>query len=461
MPSTEWNQMINELGRKYGSLEEHPFLDEKMRRLLVERIPAYVTGNIPGTMPAAFKKLYLEELPKMEYRAGYAESHPQEALDLAASVLGLGTPFGPSGPDTLGMVKGFHGSPRRFTKFKNEAMGTGTGGQVFGWGHYVSESEKVGKYYYDLGVKAAEERPIKLRQQLADAKESLSEELSKNIPRNVEILETYIKKLEKAIAENELAPSLYEVEVLPDVPTGQENWLVWDKQITKEQAKAIQQGLAERGVKFSSPQRLARQGYFGKEIYEALSKEFMEMPGLQYSTPDEVTSKFLDSVGIPGIKYPVGSLNPRRVPKKTFDFHGLSPYEKETLVEQINKNLDARFTPEDIEKRLAEDKILYTRNPSEAYQIHQTFVNDAAKDLGWFKEPHNYVVFNPENIKIKKLRESYMTPEQRLERVKFLLLEGAEKGKLTKQQAYDLDAAYNANLITLEELKRALGSNKP
>jgi len=107
MPSTEWNQMINELGRKYGSLEEHPFLDEKIKRLLVERIPAYVTGNIPGTMPAAFKKLYLEELPKMEYRAGYAESHPQEALDLAASVLGLGTPFGPSGPDTLGLAKGF------------------------------------------------------------------------------------------------------------------------------------------------------------------------------------------------------------------------------------------------------------------------------------------------------------------------------------------------------------------
>ena len=95
---------LRDLSEEYGKTE--PIVSRKSLKALKE----YAKGEIPGTMPAEFKKLYLEELPKMMYRQGYAESHPQEALDLAASLLGVGGGFAPlegkGGEVVLGTIKG-------------------------------------------------------------------------------------------------------------------------------------------------------------------------------------------------------------------------------------------------------------------------------------------------------------------------------------------------------------------
>jgi hypothetical protein len=48
-------------------------------------------------------------------------------------------PFAPSGAGTLGTIKAWHGSPHKFTQFKDEAIGTGEGAQAFGMGHYSGE----------------------------------------------------------------------------------------------------------------------------------------------------------------------------------------------------------------------------------------------------------------------------------------------------------------------------------
>ena len=49
----------------------------------------------------------------------------------------------------MGEVDAFHGGGM-FRKFSDKYMKTGTGGHVFGWGHYVSEEKGVAKYYKDL-----------------------------------------------------------------------------------------------------------------------------------------------------------------------------------------------------------------------------------------------------------------------------------------------------------------------
>lgn len=41
----------------------------------------------------------------------------------------------------------FHGTPHDFDEFSTEAIGTGTGAQVFGWGMYFSDSQKVADDY--------------------------------------------------------------------------------------------------------------------------------------------------------------------------------------------------------------------------------------------------------------------------------------------------------------------------
>ena len=70
---------------------------------------------------------------------------------------------------TMGMInplqiRAFHGSPYRFQKFSNEAVGTGEGAQAFGYGHYLTESPEVAKYYataknpYEIGRASCRER---------------------------------------------------------------------------------------------------------------------------------------------------------------------------------------------------------------------------------------------------------------------------------------------------------------
>ena len=41
----------------------------------------------------------------------------------------------------------YHGSPYKFNKFENKAIGTGEGAQAFGYGHYLTESKAVAKSY--------------------------------------------------------------------------------------------------------------------------------------------------------------------------------------------------------------------------------------------------------------------------------------------------------------------------
>jgi len=43
----------------------------------------------------------------------------------------------------------FHGSPHKFTEFADKAIGSGEGAQLFGHGHYITDSPGVAKWYAD------------------------------------------------------------------------------------------------------------------------------------------------------------------------------------------------------------------------------------------------------------------------------------------------------------------------
>jgi len=45
------------------------------------------------------------------------------------------------------VVRTYHGSGAKFEKFENEFMSSGSGGQAFGYGHYVAQSKKEAEFY--------------------------------------------------------------------------------------------------------------------------------------------------------------------------------------------------------------------------------------------------------------------------------------------------------------------------
>lgn len=46
-------------------------------------------------------------------------------------------------------LRAWHGSPHDFDEFKDEAIGSGEGAQVYGHGHYVAEQPEVARSYRD------------------------------------------------------------------------------------------------------------------------------------------------------------------------------------------------------------------------------------------------------------------------------------------------------------------------
>lgn len=101
--------------------------------------------------PATTAMLEGSPLLKSHYdpsRSLAANALDPEGLSQAMSI-GLG--LGP------GAIRAFHGTPHVFQAepgaplgaFKDEAIGSGEGAQVYGWGHYVAGNEKVAKRYQE------------------------------------------------------------------------------------------------------------------------------------------------------------------------------------------------------------------------------------------------------------------------------------------------------------------------
>lgn len=208
-------------------------------------------------------------------------------------------------------LKVYHGSGADFTEFDFDHMGEGAGSQVFGWGGYVTSSQKIGKSYATLmdndpskayyriqrsnGTRFAKKYPTLESFLHGDKQIAMNDKFTEQ-----EKIDFYneMKKLAEPYH------NLYEVDIPEDNGS---NYLDWDKPLRKEQQDAIREGLEHIGVDIkkleSKGQSLERTG---ENVYN--STLYIGLTGTEYDLPEKTKgiSKFLSSVGFTGIKYKAG-----------------------------------------------------------------------------------------------------------------------------------------------------------
>lgn len=218
-------------------------------------------------------------------------------------------------------LKVYHGSGADFTEFDFDHMGEGAGSQVFGWGGYVTSSEKIGKSYANLvdanapyqdveyvGNNAHEYTDIVAglfnggQRDYDDVKEFLQNGYNsdKDNARKKQMLEWFEStKPSDWKSVNDGKRNLYEVDIPDDNGS---NYLDWENPLNEEQINAIRDALAKNGVDVSSwENRGFKLDLPFKDVYAAV------LPMMMRCEPKEV-SKFLSSLGFTGIKYPAGTI---------------------------------------------------------------------------------------------------------------------------------------------------------
>ena len=226
----------------------------------------------------------------------------------------------------------YHGSGASFDRFDHSFMGTGEGAQAYGWGTYVTEVEGRSKSYAEKAADPAKKdylydeltklkniirhEPnlyIDNRSTISDLKKQIKEleEIQRNDPDfdfEIPRLKEYEKEWEhiEDLISKVSTRVLYTVEIPDD--TG-ENYLDWDKPITKKQIKRIQDYLSENYRKNKldnfnasiapstavNAEEIDKWSMRGKNIYKTLENLL---------GGDREASEALLQCGFTGIKYP-------------------------------------------------------------------------------------------------------------------------------------------------------------
>ena len=214
----------------------------------------------------------------------------------------------------------YHGSGAKFDKFDSAFMGTGEGAQAYGWGHYVTEVESIGKIYADAStminggsslferVIAYIKKRMRAGSSFEDARNTIVGKLESLFGRNAEKAEyastgETIERL-KNLSESDIPQSaLYTIDIPED--TG-ENYLSYDGRLSEDVVSPIADKLSKIGWKREDDGHLIRlkkggnvitlnSMATGADLYAELQEAFGS---------DKAASEFLGSIGYAGIKYP-------------------------------------------------------------------------------------------------------------------------------------------------------------
>lgn len=207
----------------------------------------------------------------------------------------------------------FHGSPYRFDRFTLEHIGTGEGAQAYGWGLYFAGKREVAEFYRKNLAETATADQLekyftvgKIVQGYAGKDKVISYNKNEGWNWSVTVVRvdengneirgerprthrTFPRKEEMAQAGFDLG-QLYEVSIPED-----DVLLHWDKPLSEQPQKvqeSLKSALGQRYLGSMEGARLYKfemQGFLGDELGIA-------------RTP-EAASKFLNSIGIKGIKY--------------------------------------------------------------------------------------------------------------------------------------------------------------
>lgn len=89
----------------------------------------------PQAQPHGLRRFIMEPKTLENLQQGGEESM-NLAMDITQPLGGVAS-----------QIKAFHGSPHKFKKFTTKKMGTGEGGQAFGWGLYFTDQKDIAKTY--------------------------------------------------------------------------------------------------------------------------------------------------------------------------------------------------------------------------------------------------------------------------------------------------------------------------
>uniref|UniRef100_A0A6M3L1T7 Putative structural protein n=1 Tax=viral metagenome TaxID=1070528 RepID=A0A6M3L1T7_9ZZZZ len=233
----------------------------------------------------------------------------------------------------------YHGSPYRFDKFKNEAIGTGEGAQAFGHGHYLTESpgvaghyakppavggykkfvdgelydatkpEHLAAQYFDMFYKRG-----KSRQQIADVLNDKfsGDELHRRAANII------LEGKEKSVTHVFEKGNIYEATIHKGKKPGEYEYLRWDEKLSEGQKNKIASQIDKEFKGDKLMQEFKKEVLptlkSGAEVYGVLHDNIFS---LSYKYPisnqpwgaEKAASEFLKRSGIDGIKYPAGSLS--------------------------------------------------------------------------------------------------------------------------------------------------------
>lgn len=238
-------------------------------------------------------------------------------------------------------LKVYHGSGADFTEFDFDHMGEGAGSQAFGWGGYVTSSEKIGKSYAGLTIKnryPSEYDTAQKQYTLSHVETFILEGSDKNeaIQKVKDLYNESLDKIEHEHPENNYAisnlkerietldemekgklpiptMSLYEVDIPEDNGSNYLEWygdvpsnldkeklaeLILDKTGAKEKVARFKATPAYlKALEFDIKNRI-NEAQTGQRLYVNISSFVSEKDA----------SEILSSLGYTGIKYPAGTI---------------------------------------------------------------------------------------------------------------------------------------------------------
>ena len=335
-------------------------------------------------------------------------------------------------------LKVYHGSGADFTEFDFDHMGEGAGSQAFGWGGYVTSSEKIGKSYanlnrgkavpddvFDTKNKKAVARQVQRNiaqgydkeetiQRIRNGFNATLDYLEKDEPASKEAISIY-KEKKKILDDIESGKlplpkmSLYEVNIPDDNGRNYLEFYSDAKPSLIEQAKkAIENGIPSELKKMQRYKEVERDYYeengadksFEQSVKDDALFELNKgktigdvYNALSVLMGDKLASQYLSSLGYTGIKYPAGTIMGGAEKGET-NYVIFKP-EDMSIVDHTKFSLRAKSDAYD------DGAMKFSNRLQSAIDETETSPSDAQKESGNYKKGHvkfggyDYTIENP------------------------------------------------------------------
>lgn len=198
----------------------------------------------------------------------------------------------------------YHGSPYKFEKFKNEAIGTGEGAQAFGYGHYFTEDPKIAEHYKKaLGNLKSPTSNVGLRSESFERNGVSYSRWYNEFYRwdEKQAKMVNIKDKEFWAAKDQPTGYKYEAALHEGKQPGEYEYLRWDVPLIEQKNILDRVRAAFKNIRLTDEQieSMLNRGITGQQAYTYLAS----------SQGEKVASQLLKVKGIDGIKYPTGTLS--------------------------------------------------------------------------------------------------------------------------------------------------------